>query len=335
MRFVAISLTLVCCPLVTFAHHASSVGYDWDNVTELEGEITSVLWRNPHVRMTLRRLGQDGEEELWELESAGLNIVQRLGVSSDDIHVGDRIRVAGAPNRQGQTKMFIGNALLADGREVLLRAYAKPRWTSDWTSRTVISADQAAEAERLATGIFRVWSWRADTRTTASLTEEALLARESWDQLRDDTALRCISQGMPGLMFSPFPIEFVDRGDEIVLKVEEWDAVRPIHMDDREEPRDRPATPLGYSTGRWEGQTLVVETTRVSWPYFDDIGTPQSEAVKIVERFTLSADEQRLDYAVRVTDPMTFTATAEISGGQYGWTPGEAIKPFNCTLSDE
>lgn len=335
MRFVAISLTLVCCPLVTFAHHASSVGYDWDNVTELEGEITSVLWRNPHVRMTLRRLGQDGEEELWELESAGLNIVQRLGVSSDDIHVGDRIRVAGAPNRQGQTKMFIGNALLADGREVLLRAYAKPRWTSDWTGRTVISADQAAEAERLATGIFRVWSWRADTRTTASLTEEALLARESWDQLRDDTALRCISQGMPGLMFSPFPIEFIDRGDEIVLKVEEWDAVRPIHMDDREDPRDQPATPLGYSTGRWEGQTLVVETTRVSWPYFDDIGTPQSEAVKIVERFTLSADEQRLGYAVRVTDPTTFTATAEISGGQYGWTPGEAIKPFNCTLSDE
>jgi hypothetical protein len=335
MRFVAISLTLVCCPLVTFAHHASSVGYDWDNVTELEGEITSVLWRNPHVRMTLRRIGQDGEEELWELESAGLNIVQRLGVSSDDIHVGDRIRVAGAPNRQGQTKMFIGNALLADGREVLLRAYAKPRWTSDWTSRTVIPADQAAEAERLATGIFRVWSWRADTRTTASLTEEALSARESWDQLRDDTALRCISQGMPGLMFSPFPIEFIDRGDEIVLKVEEWDAVRPIHMNDREDPRDQPATPLGYSTGRWEGQTLVVETTRVSWPYFDDIGTPQSEAVKIVERFTLSADEQRLDYAVRVTDPTTFTATADISGGQYGWTPGEAIKPFNCTLSDE
>lgn len=335
MRFVAFALTLVCCPLVTFAHHASSVGYDWDNVTELEGEITSVLWRNPHVRMTLRRIGQDGEEELWELESAGLNIVQRLGVSSDDIHVGDRIRVAGAPNRQGQTKMFIGNALLADGREVLLRAYAKPRWTSDWTSRTVISADQAAEAERLATGIFRVWSWRADTRTTASLTEEALLARESWDQLRDDTALRCISQGMPGLMFSPFPIEFVDRGDEIVLKVEEWDAVRPIHMGDRADPRDQPATPLGYSTGRWEGQTLVVETTRVSWPYFDDIGTPQSEAVEIVERFTLSADEQRLDYAVRVTDPTTFTTTAEISGGQYGWTPGEAIKPFNCTLSDE
>ena len=335
MRFVAISLTLICCPLAAFAHHASSVGYDWDNVTELEGEIRTVLWRNPHVRMTLSRLGQNGEEELWELESAGLNIVQRLGVSSDDINVGDRIRVAGAPNRQGQTKMFIENALLSDGREVLLRAYAKPRWTDGWARRAVIPEDQAAEAERLATGIFRVWSWRADTRTTASLTEEALLARESWDQLRDDTALRCIQQGMPGLMFSPFPIEFVDRGDEIVLNVEEWDAVRPIHMNDRDDPGDQPATSLGYSTGRWEGRTLVVETTRVSWPYFDDIGTPQSEAVEIIERFTLSADQQRLDYAVRVTDPATFTAPAEISGGQYDWTPGEEIKPFNCTLSDE
>ncbi len=332
MRFLAASVTLICCPLVAFAHHASGVGYDRSNITELEGEITAVIWRNPHVRVNLSRVGPSGEEELWELESAGVNIVQRLGVSRDDIQVGDRIRVAGAPDRQGQTKMFIGNALLPDGREVLLRADAKPRWTSGWARRSVISEDQAAEAERLATGIFRVWSWRTDTEMTASFTEEALLARESWDQQRDDTALRCISQGMPGLMFSPFPIEFVDRGDEIILNVEEWDAVRPIHMGDRQDPSDQPATPLGYSIGRWDGQTLVVETSRVNWPYFDDIGTPQSEAVEIVERFTLSADEQSLDYDVIVTDPATLTTPTNISGGQYVWVPGEKIKPFNCAL---
>ncbi|MEE8093256.1 MAG: DUF6152 family protein [Gammaproteobacteria bacterium] len=332
MRFLAASVTLICCPLVAFAHHASGVGYDRSNITEVEGEITAVIWRNPHVRVDLTRIGPDGNEELWELESAGVNIVQRLGVRSDDLQVGDRLRVAGAPDRQGQTKMFIENALLADGREILMRASAEPRWTNGWARRPVISEDQAAEAERLATGIFRVWSWRVDTETTASFTEEALLARESWDQQRDDTALRCIAQGMPGLMYSPFPIEFVDRGDEIILNVEEWDAVRPIQMGNREDPRNQPATPLGYSVGRWEGRTLVVETTRVNWPYFDDIGTPQSEAVEIVERFTLSADEQSLDYDVTVTDPATFTVPADISGGQYVWVPGEQIERFDCAL---
>ncbi len=335
MKLVGVALALAFCPLVASAHHASGVGFDWDNITELEGEITAVIWRNPHVRFDLSRRGQDGEEELWELESAGINIVQRLGVAIDDISVGDRIRVAGAPHRQGDTKMFIGNALLSDGREVLLRADAVPRWTEDSTGPSVISEEQAARAQRLASGILRVWSWRADAETNASLTAEAQSSKASWDQERDDTALRCIQQGMPGLMLSPFPIEFVQSGDDIVLRVEEWDAVRPIHMDGNEDPANQPATPLGYSVGRWEGRTLVVETTRISWPYFDDTGTPQSEAARIVERFALSADEQRLDYSVTVTDPVTFTTPAEIAGAQWVWVPGEEIKPFNCTLSDE
>ncbi len=335
MKSVAVSFTLVCFPLLASAHHASGVAYDWNNITELEGEITAVFWRNPHVGISLRRVGESGEEEVWDLEAAALNLVQRFGVSTDDIRVGDRIKVAGAPHRQGRTEMFIGNALLADGREVFLRADAVPRWTNERDKRPGITDARAAEAERLATGIFRVWSWRADTETTASLTQEARLAREAWDQLTDDTALRCIPQGMPGVMFSPFPIEFIDHGDEIVLVVEEWDAVRPILMDGSEGAAAQPATRLGFSIGRWEDRTLVVETTRVNWPYFDDVGTPQSEAVEIVERFTLSADEQRLDYAVTVTDPATFTAPVEISGGQWVWVPGEEIKPFNCALADE
>ena len=141
MRLVPLSVALACCPLVTSAHHASNVGYDWDNITELEGEITAVIWRNPHVRIDLSRVGEDGEEEHWELESAGINIVQRLGVSSGDINVGDRVRVAGAPNRLGETKMFIANALLPDGREVLLRASAEPRWTSSSADLSVIFGD--------------------------------------------------------------------------------------------------------------------------------------------------------------------------------------------------
>lgn len=335
MKSVAVSLTLVCFPLLASAHHASGVAYDWNNITELEGEITAVFWRNPHVGIRLSRVGENGEKETWDLEAAALNLVQRFGVSTDDINVGDRIRVAGAPHRQGRTKMFIGNALLANGREVFLRADAEPRWTNERDKRPGITDARAAEAESLATGIFRVWSWRTDPETTASLTEEARLTKEAWDQLTDDTALRCIPQGMPGLMLSPFPIEFVDHGDEIVLRVEEWDGVRPIHMGGSEGVAAQPATRLGFSVGRWEGRTLVVETTRVSWPYFDDLGAPQSEAVKIVERFTLSADEEHLDYDVTVTDPATFTAPAKISGGQWEWTPGEEIKPFNCTLADD
>ena len=173
MRILIVSLAMVCCPLAAVAHHATAVAYDRSNITELEGEITTVLWRNPHVRIDLLRIAENGEQEIWKLEAAAINLLQRLGVTTDDIDIGDRVRVAGAPDRQGRTRMFIGNMLLADGREMLMRRGAEPRWVNARTGRPDISADQAARAERLATGIFRVWSWSVDEITTASLTAEA------------------------------------------------------------------------------------------------------------------------------------------------------------------
>jgi hypothetical protein len=70
----------------------------------------------------------------------------------------------------------------------------------------------------------------------------------------------------------------------------------------------------------------------IDWPFFDDIGTPQSEDVETVERFTLSADERRLDYTLTVTDPGTFTAPFTLDG-HWNWVPGEVIKPYNCSLA--
>jgi hypothetical protein len=91
---------------------------------------------------------------------------------------------------------------------------------------------------------------------------------------------------------------------------------------------------FGHSAGRWEDRTLVVTTTRVSDPYFDDLGTPQGPDSEIVERFTLSADERRLDYSATITDPLTFTAPATLRGS-WEWIPGEQIKPFNCSLPEQ
>ncbi len=87
---------------------------------------------------------------------------------------------------------------------------------------------------------------------------------------------------------------------------------------------------MGYSIGRWEDDTLVVTTTNVNWPYFDNIGTPQSEAVHIVERFALSADQARLDYELTVTDPMTFTEPAAYE--RYWLALGESVQPFDCQV---
>jgi hypothetical protein len=100
------------------------------------------------------------------------------------------------------------------------------------------------------------------------------------------------------------------------------------------DPADQPSSHYGYSTGRWDGNALVVHTTRVSAPYFDDLGTPFSPTAQIVERFTLSADQRRLDYETEVVDPRIFDGTATMRES-FVWIPGEQIKPFNCSLPDD
>jgi hypothetical protein len=71
-----------------------------------------------------------------------------------------------------------------------------------------------------------------------------------------------------------------------------------------------------------------VRTTRIDWPWFDNGGTPQSTDVEIVERFTLSEDQSRLDFEITVTDPGTFVQPAVLRG--YWLALGETILRYDC-----
>jgi len=89
------------------------------------------------------------------------------------------------------------------------------------------------------------------------------------------------------------------------------------------------ASLLGYSQGRWDGNTLVVTTSRIAWPYFDPSGVPQSGSSSIVERYTATPDGTGLTLAMTVTDPDTFTQPIELSR-TWVWRRGETVKPYAC-----
>jgi len=193
-------------------------------------------------------------------------------------------------------------------------------------------ARQAATSLR--SDIFRVWIPVERPRTSRNaiaypLTAAGRAAREAWDPMQDP-ALRCIPPGVPTAMDNPYPIEFEARGDIVVLRLEEWDGVRTIFMNGATGEPEQPR--MGRSTGRWDGRSLLVETTNIGWRYVDDIGTPQSEAAVIHERFTLSDDGTDLYWEARITDPVNFTEPV-VYEGRWTWVPGQEIKPFNCSLA--
>jgi hypothetical protein len=117
----------------------------------------------------------------------------------------------------------------------------------------------------------------------------------------------------------------------IEVRFEEFDAVRTIHMRDSVNPESVPTSPLGYSVGRWEGDTLVVRTTRINWPYFNRVGAPQSEAVAIEERIAAVDGGNRLDYVMTVTDPATLVG-AFVWEAYWTWRPGERVRRYDCTI---
>src|SRR5215831_16936206 len=119
------------------------------------------------------------------------------------------------------------------------------------------------------------------------------------------------------------------KGDTIVLRLEEYDTVRTINMAPNAVVDTSPPTLLGRSTGKWEGDTLVVTTSRIAWRYIDPTGVPQSSASRIVERFTPSSDGTRLNLTMTITDPQTFTGPVELKRS-WVWRVGETVKPYNC-----
>jgi hypothetical protein len=129
-------------------------------------------------------------------------------------------------------------------------------------------------------------------------------------------------------MQQPDDMAFEQDGDDIRLLIEEYDTVRVIDMTPDADRAGKPLTTLGYSSGVWEGDTLVVTTTNVAEPQ-TQWALPQSDQVEIVERFTPSADGSRLDYSMTVSDPVYFTAPL---GFQKYWVAidGAQIDPYNC-----
>jgi hypothetical protein len=134
---------------------------------------------------------------------------------------------------------------------------------------------------------------------------------------------------MPRVMSQPPPMELIDDGDTVRMRLEEYDMIRTFHMSGAADPATQPRTPLGYSVGRWDGTTLVVETTRVSAPYLTAAGIPIGENARFVERFTPTADGSRLDYTLDVTDPYSLAAPARFLR-TWVWRPGEKVLPFEC-----
>ena len=328
------ALVLLAFPAEIFAHHGIGAQFDLSASIELRGELERVIWRNPHVRLTLRVTDDAGGEELWEVEAQSVSMLRQRDITEVLLEAGDEITLVGNPAHDGVTEIYVTNVLLPDGREVLFSQGAEPRWNDEAMGRTGARFVAEGDTESPELGLFRTWSappgqgfFRDFSHAGAPLTDEARATAVAYDRLTDNLVSgECSQAGMPAIIGNPYPRDFIDRGDTILMRLEEYDAVRTIHLD---ETAADIGSPLGHSVGTWEEGTLVVTTTNISSRRFR-LGIALGDELQLIERYTPSADGSRLDYRITITDPATFLEPVEFQT-YWIYIPGVSVEPYGCT----
>jgi hypothetical protein len=143
----------------------------------------------------------------------------------------------------------------------------------------------------------------------------------------------CTAPSVAFFMQAPFPMEIYQDDELIVFKMEYFDLYRVIFLDGRAHPpADAPHSKSGHSVGRWEGDTLVVDTTHIAAGTFMNNGFTHSDGLRLTERFRLSPDGATLWLTQIYDDPQTFEGTA---ARYMAWTrrPGEFVYPYDCDPS--
>jgi hypothetical protein len=328
---------LLLAAATVHAHH-SFAKFDRQRTVEVEGELIDVRWQNPHVHFTLRgRLGE-GPVQDWDLEANSPGILRRMGVTADLVAVGDRVRVSGNPTVNGDAEINAQNMLLGNGSELLLGP-GEPVFSGTTLGDPASWRRSEGDASRPELGLFRIWSSTFASALTLfpdlerfdyPLTDSAQAFVAAFDREEESRLMAgsCTPKGMPWIMEQPYDLAFERDGDDIVLRLEEYDVARRIHMGFDGDRAAQPFTIHGFSTGEWDGDTLVVTTTNLNSENFK-WEIPASEAAHIVERFTPSERGDRLDYELRVTDPNVFTEPVSLTKFWIS-VPGQALDAYNC-----
>ena len=161
----------------------------------------------------------------------------------------------------------------------------------------------------------------------------AAAAAKTWKPEHEMTVDRvCLPPSIVYAMQGPFPMEIHQASEMIVMRLEYYDMVRLIFLDGRPHPpANAPHTKVGHSVGRWDGSTLIVDTTHLSASTITNNGLNHTDKVHVIERFWLANGGKTLMMLQEFEDPDAI----ENRGARFvGWDRGnDFIYPYECDPS--
>jgi hypothetical protein len=170
------------------------------------------------------------------------------------------------------------------------------------------------------------------------LTDEGRRRVDEYRQLvapfQDNPATYCVGYGMPTMMqhVAGYPLELIQRPEQLTIIFEVEGETRRVFFGDGIYPEERRfPNREGYSAGRWEGDTLIVETTSLT-DGIDQVTYPHSDQARITERFSMdTADDgtKIINYEMTMTDPVYYTEPVSFTS-RWAPLPDGQILAYNC-----
>jgi hypothetical protein len=360
-RFVAGcgALLLGLAPLT--AHHAVSAKFDSAKQVTLRGSVTAIDWANPHAHVFVNVAESPGRVVNWAIELDSPVDLRRQGWTRNTLSVGDVVTVEGIAARDGSKQAWSMSMVVArTGQRVFFARPSAapaatnkptPRWpdgqprlgavpgeTGYWASpsaTTLVERGVVVEAD--ADGLLRSV---ADAPRVAPFQDWArdLYVYRQRAFLKDDPMfVHCLPPGGPRQFQNRYGIQFLEQRDRQRVFVmmgggnRNW---RLIYTDGREQKgqvegdADNPLY-FGRAVGRWEGDSLVVDTKGFNERFwFSNGGLPHTEQLHLVERLA-RPDFGTLRYDVTIEDPGAYTRQWS-AGWTLRWVPGEDMPEYFC-----
>ena len=309
------------------AHH-SDAGMDVDSILAFDATVTEFAFRNPHVYLSVESPNADGESVEWALQMGTANGLTRRGWTRDTLQPGDEVSVRIHPAMDGRPYGLLESVERAGGLGLQPADGATPAPAST----TTLAGTWRADADKL---IRYPGGFDGFFRAHLVLTAEGAAAQARYDPLStENPESTCLGRPTPAALASTrlYLLEFeVDESnDTILIRSEFFDEERTIHMDGRSHPADDQRYPTGHSIGRWEGDTLVIDTSNFAGhrsPY--QIGVPSGSQKHVVERYRLIENGTRMAAEFMLEDP-EYLAEPFIHQRELIYSPHEEMFRFNC-----
>lgn len=316
-RFSALVMVLA---LPAQAHHGVAAHYDDSKQVTIDGSVSEFQFINPHSFVYLRVIGADGKEAIWHCEMASRSVLERNGLTQQMFAPGKHVVITGSQARQNPTGCALRDAHFDDGSVL--------RSSTLFEGTPATTAVPATQRESVV-GIWAMKRFRVD-KYIGALTDEGERLRAAFDPIKDDPAIYCNTASPVRFWVNVNePFEIKRDGNTVVIDHQFMDAKRVIHLNETAPPASTARSAMGYSTGRFDGNALVIETTNfVAAALEPRERVMHSANLKLTERLEVNAQTNELEITWTIDDPVVFKTPymqTEVYVRSDRWT-----EPYNC-----